>query len=172
MTTGKRIVICGAAGRDFHNFNVLFRDNPEFEVAAFTATQIPNIDGRFYPPELAGSLYPKGIPIKPEAELFRFIRDNDLDSAHFAYSDVPHTHVMHIASIVQAAGASFVLDSPEKTMLVSSKPVISVCAVRTGCGKSQTSRAVAEILRKTGKRVVAVRHPMPYGDLAAQAVQR
>jgi len=172
MSEKKRIVICGAAGRDFHNFNLLFRENREYEVAAFTATQIPNIEGRLYPPELSGPLYPKGIPIRGEDELPSIIREEKIDEVHFAYSDVPHNHVMHLGSIVLTEGASFVLDSVEKTMLTSSKPAISICAVRTGCGKSQTTRAVADILIGMGKKVVAIRHPMPYGDLAAQKVQR
>lgn len=172
MPEKRKIIICGAAGRDFHNFNVLFRDNTLYEVAAFTATQIPNIENRTYPKELSGFLYPSGIPIKPERELADIVRSLHIDEVHFAYSDVTHSHVMHIAGLAQAAGASFVLDSPEKTMIPSSKPCISICAVRTGCGKSQTTRAVAGILTRMGKKVVVIRHPMPYGDLAAQAVQR
>ncbi len=168
----KRIVICGAAGRDFHNFNVLFRNNPNVEVAAFTATQIPDIDGRLYPPELAGTLYPEGIPIYPEEELSALIKNKNIDEVLFSYSDVTHNHVMHIGSIVTAAGAGFSLASPVKTMIKSSRPVVSICAVRTGCGKSQTTRAVSDILTETGKKVVAIRHPMPYGNLAKQKVQR
>jgi predicted GTPase len=166
-------LILGAAGRDFHNFNVFFRDNPRFRVVAFTATQIPGIEGRLYPPALAGSLYPKGIPIESEAEMTRLIREHKVDQVIFAYSDVRHEHVMHLASQANAAGADFRLLGIEHTMLKAKVPVVAVCAVRTGCGKSQTSRYVAEYLKKAGKRVVVVRHPMPYGaDLAKQAVQR
>lgn len=168
----QRVIIMGAAGRDFHNFNTVFRDNPLYEVVAFTATQIPDIEGRTYPPELAGSLYPKGIPIYPEEELDRLIAEHDVDQVVFAYSDVSHEYVMHKASQALAAGADFRLIGGKHTMLRSSKPVVAVCAVRTGCGKSQTTRRVCEVLRSLGKRVVVVRHPMPYGDLAAQAVQR
>jgi len=168
----KKIIICGAAGRDFHNFNVLFRDNPEVKVTAFTATQIPDIDGRIYPPELAGSLYPQGIPIHDESKLPALIAEHGIDEVHFAYSDVPHEHVMHIGSIAMAAGASFVLDSPTKTMIKAKVPMVSICAVRTGCGKSQTTRAVSDILTEMGKKVVAIRHPMPYGNLVKQKVQR
>ncbi|RLC94128.1 MAG: GTPase [Chloroflexi bacterium] len=162
----------GAAGRDFHNFNVYFRDNPDYEVVAFTATQIPNIEGRRYPPELAGSLYPDGILIHPEAELDDLIRRHKVDQVIFAYSDVPHEYVMHKASQVLVAGADFRLMGAGTTMLESKKPVVAVCAVRTGCGKSQTTRYVCDLLQRMGKKVVAIRHPMPYGDLAAQAVQR
>ena len=168
----KRIIICGAAGRDFHNFNVLFRDDPDTELVAFTATQIPDIDRRVYPSELAGELYPNGIPIYAEPDLYRLIRAHHIDEVLFSYSDVPHNHVMHIGSITLSAGASFVLASPTKTMLESSRPVVSICAVRTGCGKSQTTRAVADALNILGKKTVIVRHPMPYGDLASQRVQR
>ncbi len=168
----KRLLIMGAAGRDFHNFNVCFRDNPDFQVVAFTATQIPNIEGRCYPPELAGSLYPRGIPIYPESELTDLIRRHQIDEVIFAYSDVPHEHVMHRASQALAAGADFRLLGGGSTMLASRKPVVAVCAVRTGSGKSQTTRHVCDVLQRLGKKVVAVRHPMPYGDLAAQAVQR
>lgn len=168
----RRVIICGAAGRDFHNFNVLFRNKPGYEVVAFTAAQIPDIDGRAYPSELAGEGYPEGIPIRPEAELPELVKTMEADEVLFSYSDVPFRHVMHIGSIATAAGARFVLPSPSATMLPSSKPVVSVCAVRTGCGKSQTSRFVAELLSEAGKRVVVVRHPMPYGDLNAQRVQR
>src|SRR5881398_3417515 len=167
-----RVLIVGAAGRDFHNFNLVYRDRPEYEVVAFTATQIPNIDGRRYPPELAGSLYPEGIPILPESALEELVREHEIDSVVFAYSDVTHEHVMHIGSRALAAGASFRLMSPRETMLTSSKPVVAVCAVRTGSGKSQTTRRIAGLLRDSGKRVAVLRHPMPYGDLAAQAVQR
>ncbi|MBM3312351.1 MAG: GTPase [Candidatus Aminicenantes bacterium] len=168
----KKALIMGAAGRDFHNFNTYFRDNPNFQVVAFTATQIPDIDGRRYPASLAGKLYPEGIPIQPEEELDSLIRAQGVTKVYFSYSDVSHETVMHKASQVQAAGASFVLLGPQDTMLRSSKPVVSVCAVRTGCGKSQTSRKVSLLLKKKGRRVAAVRHPMPYGDLAKQRVQR
>jgi predicted GTPase len=168
----KNVLIMGAAGRDFHNFNVAYRHNPDAEVVAFTATQIPNIEGRLYPPELAGPAYPKGIPIHPEADLVRLIADRKVDQVVFAYSDVPHSYVMHKASQVLAAGADFVLLGPLSTQIESKKPVVSVCAARTGSGKSQTSRRVAEILRKSGKRVAAIRHPMPYGNLVRQAAQR
>ena len=168
----QRVVILGAAGRDFHNFNTYFRDNPDFEVVAFTATQIPDIDGRRYPPELAGSSYPDGIPIEEEEGLERLIRDQKVDIAVFSYSDVSHEQVMHVGSRAMAAGADYMLLGPRHTMLDSKVPVVAVCAARTGAGKSQTSRRVAGILREMGKRVVAVRHPMPYGDLTKQAVQR
>ncbi len=167
-----RVIIMGAAGRDFHNFNVYFRDNPHYEVVAFTATQIPNIEGRLYPPELAGPLYPQGIPIHPESELPRLIKDFDVDQVVFAYSDVSHEYVMHRASLALAAGADFRLMGAKSTMLESSRPVVAICAVRTGSGKSQTSRRVCDILKKMGKRVVVVRHPMPYGDLRKQVCQR
>jgi predicted GTPase len=167
-----RVLIAGAAGRDFHNFNLVYRDRPEYEVVAFTATQIPNIDGRRYPPELAGSLYPEGIPILPESALEQLVREHEIDSVVFAYSDVTHEHVMHVGSRALAAGASYHLISPHDTMLASDKPVVAVCAVRTGSGKSQTTRHVARLIRDSGKRVAVLRHPMPYGDLAAQAVQR
>jgi predicted GTPase len=167
-----RVLIMGAAGRDFHNFNVFFRDNEQYEVVAFTATQIPGIEGRLYPPELAGKLYPKGIPIYEEKDLVPLIREHQIDQVVFAYSDVPHEVVMHKASAAMAAGADFRLMGTRSTQLKSSKPVISVCAVRTGCGKSQTSRHVAGILREMGYRVAAIRHPMPYGDLVSQKVQR
>ena len=168
----RRVVIAGAAGRDFHNFNVVYRGREEYEVVAFTATQIPNIDGRQYPPELAGELYPDGIPIRPEAELAQLVREHEVDEVVFAYSDVTHEHVMHIASTALAAGASYRLLSPAETMLTSSKPAVAVCAVRTGSGKSQTTRHIAGLLRQDGKRVAVLRHPMPYGDLTKQAVQR
>ncbi len=168
----ERVLIMGAAGRDFHNFNVYFRNNPNYEVVAFTATQIPNIEGRVYPAELAGPNYPKGIPIYPESELVNLIRDLRVNQVVFAYSDVSHEYVMHKASTALAAGAEFRLMGANSTMLKASVPVVSVCAVRTGSGKSQTSRRVAGILRDMGKRVVAIRHPMPYGDLAKQACQR
>ncbi len=162
----------GAAGRDFHNFNVFFRDNENYEVVAFTATQIPNIEGRIYPSVLAGKLYPNGIPIYPESELSELIKKYKVDRVVFAYSDTPHEYVMHKASEAMAAGADFWLMGPETTMLKSKVPVISVCAVRTGCGKSQTTRRVVRILREMGKKVVSVRHPMPYGNLAEQIAER
>jgi predicted GTPase len=168
----KRILILGAAGRDFHNFNVVFRDDPDCEVVAFTATQIPDIAGRMYPAELAGELYPDGIPILGEDQLPGLIPEMSVDECVFAYSDVTHNHVMQMAAMVNGVGADFGLLSHPSTMLTSSKPVISVCAVRTGCGKSQVSRFIANQLRAAGHRVVAIRHPMPYGDLAEQAVQR
>ena len=168
----RKVVIMGAAGRDFHNFNCLFRDNEDYEVVAFTATQIPDIEGRTYPPELAGSLYPEGIPILPEEELETIVRERDVDEVWFSYSDVPHTYVMDKGSHVIAWGAAFGVCSATRTMLASSKPVVAITAVRTGVGKSQTTRYVSRILKAMGKRVVAVRHPMPYGDLARQACQR
>jgi predicted GTPase len=167
-----RVLIMGAAGRDFHNFNVAFRKNPRYEVAAFTAAQIPNIAGRTYPPSLAGALYPEGIPIHPEAELESLIEAQRIDRVVFAYSDVPHEEVMHAASRVIACGADFALLGPRATMIPSHKPVVSVCAVRTGAGKSPAVRAIARLLRDERLRAVVVRHPMPYGDLAKQAVQR
>lgn len=167
-----RTIIMGAAGRDFHNFNTFFRDNEKYEVVAFTATQIPNIEGRKYPAALAGSLYPKGIDIYPEAELPRLIKELKADEVVFAYSDVPHTYVMHKASEVNALGADFRLMGSQATQVKSIKPVIGVCAVRTGSGKSQTTRKVAAILGKLGYKVAAIRHPMPYGDLVKQKVQR
>ncbi len=167
-----RVLIMGAAGRDFHNFNVYFRDNSQYEVVAFTATQIPDIEGRVYPPELAGELYPEGIPIYSEDELDALIRDLKIDQVIFAYSDIPHREVMHKASQVLAAGADYRLMGPKATQVASNKPVISVCAVRTGCGKSQTTRRVSDILQAMGKRVVVIRHPMPYGDLREQIWQR
>lgn len=169
----ERILIAGAAGRDFHDFNTSFRSDGRVRVVAFTATQIPNIEGRRYPPELSGELYPDGIPIHAEDELEQLIADQEIDQVVFAYSDVSHEYVMHLASRVLAAGADFRLLGPRRTMLKSSKPVVSIGAVRTGSGKSQTSRKVVRILQELGyKKVVAVRHPMPYGNLAAQAVQR
>jgi predicted GTPase len=168
----QRALILGAAGRDFHNFNAYFRDNPAYDVVAFTATQIPNIDTRRYPPELAGPRYPNGIPIYAEADLERLIDECAVDVVVFSYSDVSHEHVMHLASRALAAGADYLLLGPRHTALRSRVPVVAVCAARTGSGKSQTSRRVATILGELGKRVVVVRHPMPYGDLARQAVQR
>jgi predicted GTPase len=167
-----KVLIVGAAGRDFHNFNVAYRGRAAFEVVAFTATQIPNIDGRVYPAELAGELYPDGIPIRPEAELGDLVREHAIDEVVFSYSDVTHEHVMHVASRALAAGASFKLLSPHETALASAKPVVAICAVRTGSGKSQTTRRIAALLRQSGKRVAVLRHPMPYGDLTKQAVQR
>ena len=167
-----RLLIMGAAGRDFHNFNVAFRDNPAYQVVAYTAAQIPNIEGRTYPPELAGKLYPEGIPIYAEGQLDVLIRDLAVDQVIFAYSDVPHEYVMHKASEVVAAGADFRLMGTKQTMIEADVPVISVCAVRTGCGKSQTSRRISIILREMGKRLVVVRHPMPYGNLVKQACER
>ena len=166
------MVIAGAAGRDFHNFNLVYRDSADHEVVAFTATQIPNIEGRFYPPALAGDLYPDGIPIVAEDELEAVIAQHEVDEVVFSYSDVTHEHVMHVGSRALAAGASYRLLSPSDTMLSSSKPVVAVCAVRTGSGKSQTTRYVAGLLRGAGRRVAVLRHPMPYGDLEKQAVQR
>jgi predicted GTPase len=170
--TKQRVLIMGAAGRDFHNFNVYFRDNALYDVVAFTATQIPNIEGRVYPSELAGDLYLNGIPIHPESELVNLIKDLQVDQVVFAYSDITHEYVMHKASEVMAAGADYRLLGPKHTMLKSSKPVVAICAVRTGSGKSQTTRRVCEVLQEMGKKVVAVRHPMPYGNLVVQAVQR
>ena len=168
----KRVLILGAAGRDFHNFNVVFRHNAEYQVVAFTATQIPDIAGRKYPPELAGHLYPNGIPIVEEKEMERIVREQDVDVCVFAYSDINHQTLMMLASRVAAVGADFWLMGTEHTMIPSKVPVVSICAVRTGCGKSPVSRAVVRELRKLGWNPVAVRHPMPYGDLAKQAVQR
>jgi len=168
----KRVIIMGAAGRDFHNFNVYFRENEEYKVVAFTATQIPGIEERTYPPELAGPNYPNGIPIYPEERLPELIRKYNVDEVVFAYSDVSHEYVMHRASIALAAGADFRLMGPSTTMLKAKVPVVSVGAVRTGCGKSQTSRKVAKILKSNGYRVVVIRHPMPYGDLRKQVCQR
>jgi predicted GTPase len=168
----EKVIIMGAAGRDFHNFNVYFKDNARYDVVAFTAAQIPDIAGRLYPPELAGDRYPQGIPIFPEDNLAALIRKNKVDLVAFAYSDVPHVEVMHKASLAMAEGADFILIGAPYTMLKSEKTVVAVCAVRTGCGKSQTTRKVCEILKKIGKKAVVVRHPMPYGDLRNQVVQR
>ncbi len=168
----KKIIIIGAAGRDFHNFNTVYRENPEIEVVAFTATQIPNIDGRKYPHELAGELYPEGIPIVSEDELENLIKKHGVDECVLSYSDLSYNTVMHIASRVIASGVKFSLLGTEATMIKSSKPVISITAVRTGCGKSQTTRKIVALLKEAGKKVVSIRHPMPYGDLAAQKVQR
>jgi predicted GTPase len=168
----RRVLILGAAGRDFHNFNVVYRDDPGVEVVAFTAAQIPGIAGRRYPPGLAGPRYPSGIRIEPEADLDRLVRDERVDEVVFAYSDVSHEQVMHVASRALAAGADFALLGPRRTMLRSRRPVVAVCAVRTGCGKGAVSRRVVEILRGRGRAVAVVRHPMPYGDLLAERVQR
>jgi predicted GTPase len=168
----RKVVIAGAAGRDFHNFNVAFRGRDDVRVVAFTATQIPDIEGRVYPAELAGEGYSDGIPIRAEEELADIVRSEEVDDVVFAYSDVTHEHVMHIGSIAMAAGADFRLMGPRSTELRSSKPVVAICAVRTGSGKSQTTRHVASVLRDAGKRVAVLRHPMPYGDLTKQAVQR
>lgn len=170
--TRKNILIIGAAGRDFHNFNTYFRDNEEYNVVAFTAAQIPDIDGRKYPAGLAGKLYPEGIPIFSEDQLPRLIEELKVKSCVFSYSDLPYAKVMAISAVVNAAGANFVLLGTSDTMIESKKPLIAVCAVRTGCGKSQTSRRVIELLMAKGLKVVAIRHPMPYGDLMAQKVQR
>ena len=170
--TRKNILIIGAAGRDFHNFNTCFRNREEFNVVAFTAAQIPDIDGRKYPAELAGELYPEGIPIYSEDQLPHLIAELKVDTCIFSYSDLPYSKVMAISAIVNAAGANFTLLGTNDTMIRSHKPVIAVCAVRTGCGKSQTSRRVIELLMEKGLKVVAIRHPMPYGNLAAQKVQR
>ncbi|UCF92247.1 MAG: GTPase [Desulfobacterales bacterium] len=168
----KNVIIIGAAGRDFHNFNTYYRNNQACNVVAFTAAQIPDIEGRKYPPELAGELYPKGIPIYAEDDLPKLIKELDADDCVFSYSDVSYQHVMSVGAIVNAAGANFVMLGPKYTQIKSTKPVISVGAVRTGCGKSQTSRRIIEILMEKGLKVVAIRHPMPYGDIAAQKVQR
>lgn len=168
----KRVIVMGAAGRDFHNFNVYFRDNRQYEVVAFTATQIPNIEGRKYPRSLSGTLYPKGIPIYPESDLPQLIEKYGVEQVVFAYSDISHEDLMHKASAVLAEGADFRLMGGNQTMLKSKVPVLAICAVRTGSGKSQTTRKAAKILKDRGKRVVVVRHPMPYGDLKKQAVER
>ncbi len=166
----RKLIIIGAAGRDFHNFNVRYRDDPSAEVVAFTAAQIPDIDGRKYPAELAGSLYPQGIPIFAESELPRLIKDLRVTECVFSYSDVTYAHVMGLSAIVNAAGASFSLLGPRETQVKSAKPLLAVCAVRTGSGKSQTSRKIVQMLMAKGYKVVAIRHPMPYGDLKAQRV--
>ncbi len=168
----KKAIIIGAAGRDFHNFNRYFRNNSNYEVVAFTAAQIPDIDGRKYPAELAGSLYPEGIPIYAQNDLPELIMKYKINECIFSYSDVSYQHVMNLSAMVNAAGASFMLLGPNETYVKSTKPVIAVCAIRTGCGKSQTSRRIIELLMRRGLRVVAVRHPMPYGDLVRQKVQR
>lgn len=168
----EKVIIMGAAGRDFHNFNVYFKDNPRYRVIGFTAAQIPDIEGRLYPPELAGKFYPQGVPIYSENQLTDLIRAHQVDLVAFSYSDIPHTEVMHKASIAMAGGADFVLIGATYTMLKSQKTVVAICAVRTGCGKSQTTRHVCKIIKEQGRNVVAVRHPMPYGDLTRQVVQR
>jgi len=168
----KNVIIIGAAGRDFHNFNTYYRNNENYHVVAFTAAQIPDIDGRKYPPQLAGKLYPDGIPIYTEDELPELITKYKVDICNFAYSDVPYNRVMNMSAVVNAAGADFILIGPKDTMVKSTKPVIAVCATRTGCGKSQTSRRIIEILMAKGLKVVAIRHPMPYGNLVEQKVQR
>ncbi|MCI0330383.1 MAG: cyclic 2,3-diphosphoglycerate synthase [candidate division Zixibacteria bacterium] len=168
----KKVLIMGAAGRDFHNFNTVFRGNKNFEVVCFTATQIPNIDDRKYPAQLAGKGYPRGIPIYSEEDLTAVIRKKKIDWVAFSYSDIPHTYVMHKASQVMAQGASFILLGPKETQLQSKVPVVAVCAVRTGSGKSQTTRRVADVLKKAGRKLVVVRHPMPYGNLVKQTCQR
>lgn len=167
-----KVIIMGAAGRDFHDFNTFWRKHPRYQVVAFTAAQIPDIDGRTYPAELCGERYPGGIPIEPEEKLVELIRTNHVDQVAMAYSDLPHEEVMHKAALANAAGADFRIMGPKHTMLTSTKPVVAVCAVRTGCGKSQTARAVTSVLKSMGKRVAAVRHPMPYGDLTKQICQR
>ncbi|MFX1537264.1 MAG: GTPase, partial [Promethearchaeota archaeon] len=168
----KKLIILGAAGMDFHTFNTCFRDNKDYEVVCFTATQIPDIEGRTYPKELAGALYPRGIPIYPEEDLPKLIKEHDIDIVVLAYSDLPHEEVMHKASIALANGATFELIGPKNLMLKSNLPVIAVCAVRTGVGKSQTTRKVAEFLKEKGHKLVVIRHPMPYGDLRKQICQR
>jgi predicted GTPase len=168
----ENVIIMGAAGRDFHNFNIYFRDNERYHVVCFTATQIPDIEGRQYPPELAGSMYPQGISIEGDQKLMELIKVHKVDLVAFSYSDIPHTEVMHKASQATAAGADFIIIGAPYTMIESSKKVVSICAVRTGCGKSQTSRQIVQVLKDAGKRVITVRHPMPYGDLTKQIVQR
>ena len=173
MADKKKVIIMGAAGRDFHNFNVYYRENENYEIVAFTATQIPDIAGRKYPPELSGKLYPNGIPIYPEDDLIKLIKENNIDEVVFAYSDLPYPYVMEKSAMVNAAGADFILLGPKSTMVKSTKPVIAVCAVRTGCGKSQVSRQIFEILGKKGLKVASIRHPMPYDkDLTTQICQR
>ena len=170
--TKKKVIIMGAAGRDFHNFNTRYRDNADVDVVAFTATQIPDIYGRRYPASLAGKLYPKGIPIYDESKLLDLVRKHAVDEVIFSYSDVSYQDLMEKAAYVIAAGARFAVEGGAPTMILSTKPVVAVCAVRTGCGKSQTTRRVAQVLQAQGRKVVVIRHPMPYGDLAKQAVQR
>jgi predicted GTPase len=168
----ENVIIMGAAGRDFHNFNIYFKNNPRYKVIGFTAAQIPDIEGRIYPPELSGKLYPQGVPIYSENRLTDLIREHKVDLVAFSYSDIPHTEVMHKASVAMAGGADFILIGATYTMLKSNKTVVAVCAVRTGCGKSQTTRHICQIMKNKGKKVVAIRHPMPYGDLTRQTVQR
>jgi predicted GTPase len=168
----EKVIIMGAAGRDFHNFNIYFRDNTRYKVIGFTAAQIPDIEGRLYPPELSGDLYPEGISIYSEEQLTDLIQEHKADLVAFSYSDIPHVEVMHKASVAMAGGADFMLIGATYTMLRSEKPVVAVCAVRTGCGKSQTTRHVCDVIKEMGKKVVAIRHPMPYGDLTKQVVQR
>jgi len=168
----EKVIIMGAAGRDFHNFNIYFRDNTRYKVIGFTAAQIPDIEGRLYPPELSGDLYPEGIPIYSEEQLTDLIKEHKADLVAFSYSDIPHVEVMHKASVAMAGGADFMLIGATYTMLRSEKPVVAVCAVRTGCGKSQTTRHVCDVIKGMGKKVVVIRHPMPYGDLTKQIVQR
>ena len=168
----EKVIIMGAAGRDFHNFNIYFRDNARYKVIGFTAAQIPDIEGRLYPPELSGDLYPEGIPIYSEEQLTDLIQEHKADLVAFSYSDIPHVEVMHKASVAMAGGADFMLIGATYTMLRSKKPVVAVCAVRTGCGKSQTTRHVCDVIKGMGKKAVAIRHPMPYGDLTKQIVQR
>ncbi|HVP06749.1 MAG TPA: hypothetical protein VMS71_02825, partial [Candidatus Acidoferrum sp.] len=165
LSKKRKVIIMGAAGRDFHNFNTLYRDNDTVEVVAFTATQIPDIEGRRYPAVLAGRLYPKGIPIYDETELLDLIKKHSIDEVIFSYSDVSYQYIMDKAAHVMAAGARFAVEGGKPTMIQSTKPVVAVCAIRTGSGKSQTTRKVAEVLQEMGKKVVAIRHPMPYGDL-------
>ena len=171
-TNTRKIIIMGAAGRDFHDFNTYWRNYPHYEVVAFTATQIPDIDGRTYPAELCGERYPNGIPIEPEEKLVELIKKHNVDQVAMAYSDLPHEVVMHKAAIVNAAGADFRIMGHRNTMVKSTKPVVAICAVRTGCGKSQTTRAITEVLKAMGKKTAAIRHPMPYGDLTKQICQR
>jgi len=168
----EKVIIMGAAGRDFHNFNIYFKNNPRYKVIAFTAAQIPDIENRLYPPKLSGELYPEGIPVYPENQLSDLVQQHKVDLVAFSYSDISHVELMHRASVAMAGGADFILIGATYTMLKSKKPVVAICAVRTGCGKSQTTRHVCKIMRKMGKRVVVVRHPMPYGDLTNQIVQR
>ena len=168
----RKVIIMGAAGRDFHNFNVFFRDNKDYEVVAFTATQIPGIDDKKYPAALAGKLYPDGINIYPESEIKNLIKQHNVDLVVLAYSDLPYEVVMHKASIINSTGADFMLMGKDNTTLKTSKPLVTVCAVRTGCGKSQTTRTVVKALKAKGLKVVSIRHPMPYGDLVKQKVQR
>ncbi len=168
----QKVIIMGAAGRDFHNFNTFFRDNEQYEIVAITATQIPGIDDKKYPAELAGSLYPKGIPILPESKLPSLIKEHNIDLVVLAYSDLPHERVMHSAALVNAAGADFMLMGQKNTAIKTTKPLVTICAARTGCGKSQTTRAVVRYFKEKGLKVVSIRHPMPYGDLVKQKVQR